>query len=301
MLDLNKDVKYIKGVGPNRVKLLNKLNIFTLEDLITYFPREYENRGVLKNISELMDGEVALIEATCVSKLMETPIRRNMTICKLLVRDETATCQITWFNATYLKTHFKKGEKYKFFGKVKRKVGAIEMMSPVFDDENSTKNTGKIIPIYHTTYNLSQNIIRKIMENALKEISGNLEETLPDYILEQYNLIGINKAINQIHFPKIFEEYNVAKKRLAFEELLIMQLALLNLKNKYNSQAGGICFSKNVKMSEIINTLPYKLTKAQTRVLDEIENNMESSKPMNRLLQGDVGSRENSSFYCFCI
>ena len=101
----------------------------------------------------------------------------------------------------------------------------------------------------------------------------------------------INEAIKEIHFPESFEKYNKAKLRLSFEELLIMQLALLNLKNKYNIETDGIEFSKDIKMSEIINTLPYKLTKAQENVLEEIENDMENVKPMNRLLQGDVGSR----------
>lgn len=291
MLELSKDVKYIKGVGPNRVKLLNKLNIFTLEDLITYFPRNYEDRSNSKKIAELVDGEESLIEAICVSKMSEIKIRKNMTICKLVVRDETATAQITWFNMTYLKNYFKLGEKYKFFGKVKRKAGQIEIISPVFDEENKIKNTGKIIPIYPTTYNLSQNIIRKIIENGLNEVSVKLEETLPNYIVEKYNLMEINEAIKQIHFPSEFQKYNQAKKRLSFEELLIMQLALLNLKNQYNLALEGISFSKNVKMSHAINTLPYKLTSAQKKVLQEIEKNMENTKPMNRLLQGDVGSR----------
>ena len=290
MLDLSKDVKYVKGVGPSRVKLLNKLNIFTLEDLITYFPREHEDRGNVKDIIELVDGEEALIDVICVSKMSQARIRKNMTICKLIVRDETGSATITWFNMTYLKNYFKLGEKYKFFGKVKRTPRGIEMMSPVFDLENTEKNTGKIIPLYPLTYNLSQNVIRKIIENGLAEVKGSLEETLPNYLLEKYGLMDINQAIEQIHFPRDFESYNKAKRRLSFEEILIMQLALLNLKNKYNVNLKGTRFSPKVKMSEIINTLPYKLTKAQERVLEEIECDMENDKPMNRLLQGDVGS-----------
>ena len=191
----------------------------------------------------------------------------------------------------YLKNYFKIGQKYSFFGKIKRTPRQIEMISPVFDEENSDKNTGKIIPIYPSTYNLSQNTLRKIIENGITEVVGNLDETLPEYILKKYNLMEINEAIKEIHFPESFEKYNKAKLRLSFEELLIMQLALLNLKNKYNIETDGIEFSKDIKMSEIINTLPYKLTKAQENVLEEIENDMENVKPMNRLLQGDVGSR----------
>jgi len=239
----------------------------------------------------LVDGQEALIEGIAISNISEIKIRRNMTIYKLAVRDETGTCQITWFNQNYLKMKFRKGEKYKFFGKVKNTFGKIDIISPVFDNIDSKKNTGKIIPIYPLTYNLTQNIIRQIIENGLKEIKNNLEETLPEYILKEYKLEDINFAISQIHFPDDFEKYNIARKRLVFEELLIMQIALLNLKNKNNIDLNGISFSKDIKMSNIINEIPFKLTKAQIRVLDEIENDMESIKPMNRLLQGDVGSR----------
>lgn len=164
------------------------------------------------------------------------------------------------------------------------------MNSPVFDSENTNRNTGKIIPLYPLTYNLSQNVIRQVIENGLKEVSEELEETLPKYLLEEYELDDINKAIHNIHFPENFEEYNKAKKRLVFEELLIMQLALLNLKTKYSVNKKGIEFDKNVRMQDVIEKLPFNLTKAQIRVLEEIDKDMESENPMNRLLQGDVGS-----------
>ncbi len=299
MLDLSKNVKYIKGVGPARAELLNGLGIFTLNDLITYFPRTYEDRGKPKHIAELEDGEEALIEAICVSKMIEKRIRKNMVIYTLTVRDETGICHITWFNQRYLKNRFKLGETYKFFGKVKKRIGFIEMNSPVFDNIDTNKNTGKIIPIYPLTYNLSQNVIRQIIENGLKEVNGNLKETLPEYLLQVYNLDDINTAIHDIHFPREFADYNKARKRLVFEELLIMQLALLNLKSKYKVEAEGISFKKDVKIQDAINKFPFKLTKAQIRVLEEIDRDMESKKPMNRLLQGDVGSRKNCSIhYC---
>lgn len=289
MIDLLKDVKYIKGVGPERVKSLNKLGIYTLEDLITYYPRTYEDRSKVKKMDELENGEEGLIEAICVSRISEIRIRKNMTIYKLIVRDETATCEITWFNMPYLKTKFKIGNRYKFFGKVKRTASKIEMNSPIFEEAENSINTGKIIPIYPSIYELTQNTLKNIMNNGIKMVYGNLGETLPEYLLKEYNLIDINKAIKNIHFPENFEEYNKARQRLVFEELLILQLALLKLKNNYAVDETGIAFNKNVHMSDVINTLPFKLTRAQTKVLEEIDSDMESAKPMNRLLQGDVG------------
>ena len=289
MIDLLKDVKYIKGVGPERVKSLNKLGIYTLEDLITYYPRTYEDRSKAKKMDELENGEEGLIEAICVSRISEIRIRKNMTIYKLIARDETATCEITWFNMPYLKTKFKIGNRYKFFGKVKRTASKIEMNSPIFEEAENSINTGKIIPIYPSIYELTQNTLKNIMNNGIKMVYGNLGETLPEYLLKEYNLIDINKAIKNIHFPENFEEYNKARQRLVFEELLVLQLALLNLKNSYAVDETGIAFNKNVHISDVINTLPFKLTRAQTKVLEEIDSDMESAKPMNRLLQGDVG------------
>ena len=290
MPDLLKEVKFVKGVGPNRVALLNRLGLYTLKDLITYYPRTHEDRSIPKKIIDLLHGEEALIEAIPVSRMSEIKIRRNFTMYKLIVRDDTGTCQITWYNQTYLKNMFKVGEKYKFFGKVNKKFNKVDMISPVFDSENSLKNTGKIIPIYPTTYNLPQNTLRKIIENGLAEIDEKLEDTLPEYLLSKYNLCDLNTAIKQIHFPDNFENFNKARKRLVFEELLSMQLALLSLKSQYEVESEGISLDKNVKMSELIDKLPFRLTKAQLRVLEEIDNDLESSKPMNRLLQGDVGS-----------
>ncbi len=192
----------------------------------------------------------------------------------------------------------KNGKKYKFYGKIKNFFGKITITSPVFDENEKTTNTGKIVPIYPLTYQLTQNVIRRMIDNALNEVKGNLEETLPKYIIEQYNLQDINTAIQNIHFPNEFKDFDKARYRLVFEELLSMQLALLQLKNRYINDEKGIAFSKDAKMSDIINKLPFKLTKAQLRVLEEIDTNMESDKSMNRLLQGDVGSGKTVVAMC---
>ena len=210
-MELNQAVQYIKGVGPTKVKLLNNLGIYTLEDLITYYPRDYEDRGKPRKIEDLQDGEEALIKAIPASRFHVINVKRNMKICKLLVRDETGTMEIVWYNQQYLKDKFIGGKWYS-----------------VFDSENESKNTGKIIPIYPLTYKLSQNVLRQIIENGLKMVNGQIEEIIPDNILREYKLIGVNEATNKIHFPKDFEEFKQARQRLAFEELLTMQLLLNN-------------------------------------------------------------------------
>ena len=289
MVDLSKEVQYVKNVGPNRVKLLNKLNIYTLGDLISYFPRNHEDRSIPKKINECKDGETVLIKAWTITKITERRTRR-LSIQKLIVRDDTSSCIITWFNQKYLKDKFVLGHTYTFFGKIENKNGNYEMKSPVFDEEGIDKNTGKIIPIYPLTYKLSQNTIRKIIENGIEEVYGNLEETLPEYILEKYRLLEINEAYKSIHFPASNSDFIRAKNRLIFEELLALQLALFRLKEGQKTDENGISFSKEADMNDVIKTLPFELTNAQKRVLDEINKNMEQENAMNRLLQGDVGS-----------
>ncbi len=290
MIDLKKEIQYVKGVGPTRVQLLNKLGIYTLEDLITYYPREYEDRSKPKYIDQTEDGEEVLISAYPMGRMNEIRIRGNLLMCKLMVQDETGACQIVWYNQPYLKNSFKPNKRYKFYGKIKMNGGKREMQSPVFEEVETSKNTGKIIPIYPLTYRLSQNTLRKIIENGVAEVGGKLPETMPQYFMEKYHLCDINTAITQIHFPDDFEQFSKARKRLVFEELLSMQLALLSLKNQYEVQKEGIAFLKEAKMSEMIDKLPFSLTKAQLHVLEEIDGDMENRKPMNRLLQGDVGS-----------
>ena len=290
-MELTDDVKFVKGVGPNRVKLLNKLNIYNLEDLITYYPREYEDRSKPKKIADTENGEECLIEGIVTSHIKEIRThRKNMIIYKLIVRDDTDSCELVWYNQSYLKKMFRIGETYKFFGRINKRIGQTEMVSPVYDLEGNNKNTGRIIPIYPLTYSLSQNTLRHIIEEGLKQAKDKIAETLPEYILEEYKLMKLKNAMQSIHFPKELKDFGEARNRLAFEELLTMQLLLLNLKNKYKNTEKGIKFDSKVKMSDVINDLPFKLTKAQTRVLEEIDSDMESDKAMNRLLQGDVGS-----------
>ena len=195
MIDLTQSVQYIKGVGPNRAELLNTLGIYTLGDLITYFPREYEDRSKVKKIAELERGEEITIEATVVSEVTVNRIRKNMTVLKATVEDETGKCMVTWFNQTYVKQQIKKGKTYRFFGKIEKNFTQTEMRSPVYDEVGKNKNTGKIMPIYPSTYKLSQTAIRQAVENSLKMVQNKLEETLPEYLLLEYNLQGDRKSV----------------------------------------------------------------------------------------------------------
>ena len=290
MVDLNQNVSSIKGVGPSRVEILKKLNINTLEDIITYFPREYEDRGKFKKICELQDGEMATFKAVVKSNVTENRIRNGMTIYKAVVSDETDSILLTWFNQMFIKKTLWYLHEYVFYGKVNAGNGRKEVSSPIFEDVGAKKNLGKIVPIYPLTDGITQNIIRSIIENAVGMVKGSLVEILPQKLREENDLCDIDYAIEKIHFPNDLSEFERARFRVAFEELLVLQVGLLAIKAKSKVKEVGIKFKKKGKIKELLNSLPYTLTGAQARVWDEICSDMESDKPMNRLVQGDVGS-----------
>jgi ATP-dependent DNA helicase RecG len=288
---LKKSVVNVKGVGEARAALLNKLGIFTVEDLITYYPRDYEDRSQIKKIRDLEDGEVAGFEGVVASTVQQSRPRRGMTIQKMMIKDGNGTITAIWFNQSYLKNVFSIGDRYVFFGKIRKNFNTITVQNPVYEKVNSgnMKNVCKIVPIYWSTAKLTQNILRSIIQAALEMAVDELTDPIPKWIREKYNLCHIQYAVQNIHYPKSNEDFKLARHRLVFEELLKLQLGLYYIKNKLNA-GKGIEFSKNVDIDEFCKKLPFKLTNAQEKVLNEVIEDMESPKIMNRLIQGDVGS-----------
>lgn len=283
-------LQYLKGVGPVRFEILKKLDLNTVEDILNYFPRDYEDRGNYKKICELIDGETTAIKAIIKTNVSEQRVRRNMAIYKIIAEDGTGNIILTWFNQPYIKKQLRVGEEYSFYGKVKNTLGRIEIQSPVFEKAEASKNTGKIIPIYPLTNGITQNVFRGIVELAVKSSLDEVQESIPDWILKRHNLPSFKWAMENIHFPAALDDFEKARKRIAFDELLTMQLALLRFKEKGNEDREGIAFSIDEKIDDLLGTLPYKLTNAQMRVWKEIDKDMTSAKSMNRLVQGDVGS-----------
>lgn len=289
---LKKPTRYLKGVGEARAKLFHRLGIYFLEDLITYFPREYEDRRNLKGIIHLQDGETSAFEGTIVSEVSESRPRRGLTIYKVLVRDETGSIIATWYNQPYIKNVFRLEEKYMFYGKISRRFRSFEAQNPVYEKVSGgeLKNTCRIVPVYPSTANLTQNVIRAAIKSALEILDGTLQDILPDKLRLKYNLSEYNYSVGNIHFPKSEIDFNNARYRLVFEELLLLQLGLLSIKSQLNENRNGNVFSPVEGIDGFIHSLPFKLTEAQERVFDEIQKDMESNKVMNRLVQGDVGS-----------
>ena len=284
-----RSIKYVKGVGEARARLLAKLGIYTVDDAVKFFPRDYQDRSVLKKITEIQDGEECAVKASLVSDVTESKPRRNLSIIKALVSDGTAFLSLTWFNQSYIKNSLENGVEYIFFGKVKRSGMRLEMHNPVIETaEQFGKNTGRILPVYSLTKGLTQTHLRKIIENSLRLTEDKFEEILPQDMRESYNLSQISFSYEEIHFPQSFQHMEQARRRLVFEELLILQLSLLKAKGINTKQKGNKF--KPVDINPLLNKLTFKLTSAQKKVFEEICNDMQSDKKMNRLIQGDVGS-----------
>lgn len=287
---LTEPIRYVKGVGPQKEKLFNTLGVYTLNDLIYYFPRDYEDRSKKKQIIELLDGERVAFDATVNGNVSVVSIRGNMKMLKTTVVDSTGSVSLTWFNAIYVKSALKPGRTYTFFGQVKRNVNKIEMVNPVFEEFGSSKNTGKILAIYPSTSGLTQNTIRSVMQEAFNSLGDKFDEFLPESIRFNNNLVDINNALYYIHFPDDEESYIIARRRLVFDELLLLQLGLMQLKYSKDYNKVGIKFFVSDEVNKFISNLPFKLTNAQNKVVETIFEDMQSTKPMNRLVQGDVGS-----------
>lgn len=289
MIDLRKDVQYVKGIGPKRADKLNKLGIFTLKDLVYYFPRQFEDRNNLKKIIQLENEEKATIKVIIVGISTSSP-RKGMNITKVDVRDETGYAKLIFFNQNYVKNTFRTGDTILVFGKAKKEFKTIELSSCEVEHlTNSPKSTCKVMPIYPLTYGVTNKEIISIIKNVLSDKELKIKEYLPQRIIEKYKLCSIDYAIRNIHSPSSKEALKIALYRIVFEEFLILQLGLFMFKNGVD-EVDGIKFEENEKLEDILNSLPFKLTGAQDRALNEITQDMNSNKLMNRLVQGDVGS-----------
>lgn len=289
MLDLYKDVQYVKGIGPKKADKLNKLGIFTLKDLLYYFPRQFEDRNNLKKIAQLEDDEKVTIKAV-ISSINTFSPKEGMTLTKIDVKDETGLAKLVFFNKSYIKNTFRPGDSILVFGKVKKKFNSLELTSCELEYlTNSPKNTCRFMPVYQLTYGVTNKEIMSIIRTVLEDKELIIQEYMPKRIIEKYRLCNIDFAVRNIHSPSNKESLKIALYRIVFEELLILQLGLFVFKSGRNKE-DGIKFEISKDLKNITSALPFKLTKAQNRALDEIIQDMNSDKIMNRLVQGDVGS-----------
>lgn len=286
-------VRYVKGVGPKRAELLGRLNLKTVEDLLYYFPRRYEDRNKFQPISKVKVGEYQTIRG----EVLTMGIYRSakaLTIFQLAIGDDTGVIYATWFNQPYMKRYFRIGDKIILYGKVE-KYKVLRIITPEYeiikDDDDETIHTGRIVPIYPSTEGLSQRAIRNIMKNVLDEYLDCVEEHIAVDIRARNKLLNLKSALGNMHFPENENLKGMAYERIVFDEFFILQLALALRRLRAKDLKRGIAHKIEGESSELFKALlPFKLTEAQEKAIEDIETDMASPKPMNRLLEGDVGS-----------
>ena len=277
------ELKDIKGIGEKKIALLNKLGIFTVNNLLEYFPYSYIDTTKFKKISEITEEGSYSYRLKIIS-LMENRKKRNIRVTKFLAMDEEMNyCTIVYFNNIFISKNLKINNVYEMYGRAKLLGKNVEIQSPTM--QNKANIIGSIIPQYHLCKGISNLDIVKIIQNLLKKNSY-FEEKLPSNILNELNLESYDNAIRNIHFPKDNESFIRAKRRLAFDEIFYFQLSMKKLKR---NNEDAIRFEIKDETFDFIKSLSFKLTNSQNKVLDDIFKDMTSDKQMNRLIQGDVG------------
>lgn len=286
-MNIDDNIKNLKSVGPKRLKLLNSIGIFSIKDLLYFYPRRYEDSSKILKLSEGIIGEKSTFRCRILSLLDNRNLRRGLSLTSFLIEDDSAEAKLIFFNNRFIKNTIDFGETYLIYGKYERFRGKIQLTSPEIEKVDNVRNLGRIRGIYNQTKGLTNNNIDYLIDQV---IDKNLfEECIPNDLIKKYSLIDKNKAIKNIHRPENRKAYALSKQRLVYEELLFFELSILSMQNKNNS-SHGIKFNIPNKIYEFINNLPYKLTTGQEKVLKDITDDMQNGKSVNRLIQGDVGS-----------
>ena len=283
MLTVSTDIRFLKGVGEKRAELLQKKGIDTVGALLRFYPRAYLDWQNITPVSECPEGENVCVRAEITSPVKTVNIRRGMTLYKFAAADDSGVIEVTLFNRKYLAENLRQGRSYLFYGKLGYGITLRQMSSP----EIMPAEYMGIEPVYAATEGLSSKTIEKIMKNALVYADG-MADVIPQGIREKNGLCDFKTALKSIHFPLERQALESAKRRLVFEELFVLQTGLLFLKRRRRALAG--CTVKKNLLEEFKKTLSFKLTGAQERVINECLSDMMSPRPMNRLIQGDVGS-----------
>lgn len=291
--DFDSPVRYAKGVGEKKAEFFKRLGIKTISDLFWHFPTGYEDRSQIIPIRQASPGKKVVIEGKILA-LGQRRIRKNLSLLKVAIRDETGVIYAIWYNQNYLVQLLKKGKDIVVSGRVGWDFGELQINVEDFEllsgDEEDNLHLKRIVPFYSLTEGLSHRILRRIIKVNLEEKSSYLVDLLPAEIRKRYSFISLEEALNNIHFPESFARQREAQRRLIFEEFFLFQSALALRKKRYKEEKGISFKMKGSLVESFIRSLSFSLTASQRKVIDEILEDMRSSRPMNRLLQGDVGS-----------
>ena len=287
-MQLNTSLGEFPAVGPARLKALARLGLSSAADLLRHFPRDYEDRSQLTTIAAAIEGEPVCIRAMVAESPRLSRIRKGLDITKVKVVDEVNAMTVTFFNQNYVKDALRPGESYIFYGKVEGYGRARQMLNPIFEPENNPRFTGCIMPIYSLTQGITNNLLSGLTRRALEGCLQQVEETLPNDLRQVHGLAALPCSYQHIHFPASFEELALARRRLIFEELFYLTCGLAFLSRRRGVERGPVLSAQPTEQFTAL--LPFAPTGAQRRTMAEIAADTVTGRPMNRLLQGDVGS-----------
>jgi ATP-dependent DNA helicase RecG len=287
---LNSPVTAISGIGPTQAKRLKRLGVETIGDLLYLFPRRHEDYSSLKPIGKLAYGE----QVTVIGTIRATRVKRTRggaTIVNTVVADGSGKIQATWFNQPYLADQFKRGRQIVLSGTVDEYLGRPVMSSPTWEPlDADLVHTGRLVPVYPLTQGLNARWLRRIMKRTIDYWTKRLPDHLPSHIRDRLDLMPLERAVAQMHFPDDPQSLAQSRRRLTFDEFFVLQIGVLRQRQEWQSQPGILIPVDRAKLEAFLSVLPYELTGAQQKALEEILTDLSGDAPMSRLLQGDVGS-----------
>ena len=286
-MQINDSISVLKGVGPKKVEIFRDMGIETIEDLALYFPRSYEDRRTVTPISELISGSDFLIQARLMNKRMGANRFNKKTPLVLNVSDDSGMLEVVFFNGYFLNKLFDIGKEYVFYGRVTENLDRLQIVHPEFTLAGSNDDVREIIPVYSLRHGISQKEMRR-MQRDIKDVYSSIKEWIPEDIVEKNKLASLDFAISNMHFPSNAKKVLQSRYRLVFDELFTLETGLMYMKSD-DSDVTGISIDVS-KGDEFISKLPFELTSGQRESWNEIKDDLQKPKKMNRLLQGDVGS-----------
>ncbi|MBC7766024.1 MAG: ATP-dependent DNA helicase RecG [Hyphomonadaceae bacterium] len=287
---LHSPITAIKGIGQARAKALERLEVSTVEDLLHYFPRTYQDRTKLTSIIDLKHGDQTCVHVVVLNKVTERRMRKGLAVYQVKLGDKSGTMTATWFNQRFVMNALEVGKAYIFFGDIQVDRYGSSMQNPIYESvDHAGRYTQNIVPIYRVNDGITQKQMFTAIENAYGMVKTQLTEYLPDWVLQAHDLPDFSQAILNIHFPINADSFLQARKRFVIEEFLLLQLGLLRIKGQ-SDVLTGLALPMKASVSTFIKALPFTLTLAQQKVVKEITADMAKPIPMRRLLQGDVGS-----------
>lgn len=281
-------ITVLPGIGPARAEKLEKLGLTTVGSLLLWFPRDYEDRTRFTAIADAPAGDPVCISAVIATQPHLAHIRKGLDLVKVKAVDETGVLDLTFFNQPYVRNALHVGESFIFFGKADGEGPRRSMTNPAFEPAGTGRITGRIVPVYPLTEGITNRLLTDCIRLVLPDLTARMEDPLPASLRERYGLIGRAAAYQQIHAPENFAELESARHRLAFEELFFLAIGLCRLKGRRDQSEGPDCSGGRLK--DYLSLLPFPLTGAQLRAAEDCARDLAGGTPMNRLIQGDVGS-----------